>query len=206
MPGRTLSAAPRTKSRPAPSPTKVPVAIRSSSPCRSSATPPSSDPVLILGPDKSCRIATSRPARAAAARTRATVAPCVSWVPCEKFRRMMSVPAAMSVSSTASESLAGPTVAMIFVCHVESESIMVRHDTSVARWLHLAVTDAEARGLPELKGLLEASRVHSALRAAELGVPWSFVRRPFTDSRRLPSPKATNVSSRRPGRGDADDR
>ena len=116
-PGRTLSARPSNdvETRPGP-PTNVPVAIRSSSPtCRSSATPPWSGPVLILGPDRSCRIATSRPARVATARTRASVAPWVSCVPCEKFNRMISVPALMSVSSTASESLAGPTVAIILV-------------------------------------------------------------------------------------------
>src|SRR5712692_756708 len=56
---------------------------------------------------------------------RAKVARCVSCVPCEKFRRKISVPPAMSASSMASESLAGPTVAMILVCRTRM-SIMSR--------------------------------------------------------------------------------
>ena len=78
--------------------------------------PPSSVPVRIFGPPRSWRIATSRCARRAAARIRSNVAPCESCVPCEKFRRKMSVPAAMSASRTSSLLLAGPTVAIILVC------------------------------------------------------------------------------------------
>src|SRR5207253_3455083 len=55
---------------------------------------------------------------------RVNVAACEACVPCEKFWRTMSVPAAMSASSTASESLAGPTVAMILVWRMYSRSIM----------------------------------------------------------------------------------
>jgi len=39
-------------------------------------------------------------------------------VPCEKFRRKMSVPAAIKASIIASESLAGPRVEMIFVWRI----------------------------------------------------------------------------------------
>ena len=60
-------------------------------------------------------MATCRPARAAAPRMRWNVAAWLSWVPCEKFSRKMSTPAAMSASSARSLSQAGPTVAMIFV-------------------------------------------------------------------------------------------
>src|SRR2546423_8440249 len=69
-------------------------------------------------------MATSHRARAAAARMRLYVADCVSAVPCEKFRRKMSVPAAISMSSTRSVSLAGPTVAMIFVRRMYNPFIM----------------------------------------------------------------------------------
>ena len=55
------------------------------------------------------------PARAAAARMRWNVAACDVCVPWAKLRRKMSAPPAMSASSIASESLAGPTVAMILV-------------------------------------------------------------------------------------------
>src|SRR6267154_179348 len=69
-------------------------------------------------------MATSQRARAAAARMRPYVADCVSAVPCEKFSRKMSVPAAISMSSTRSSSLAGPTVAMIFVRRMYNPFIM----------------------------------------------------------------------------------
>jgi len=46
---------------------------------------------------------------------------------------------------------------------------MVRHDAAIARWLRAAVADVEARGLPELKGLLEGlAESTRELRAAEL--------------------------------------
>ena len=70
-----------------------------------------------------------------AARMRAKVAPCDSCVPCEKFRRKMSVPAAISASSIASESLAGPTVAMIFVCRISSVRVRSSRSRSATRSL-----------------------------------------------------------------------
>ena len=84
-------------------------------------------PVRIFGPLRSCRMATSRPGRAAAARAPGrNVAACDSCVPCEKLSRKMSVPAAMSASSIASESLAGPIVAIIFVRRISSFVVRVR--------------------------------------------------------------------------------
>ena len=38
---------------------------------------------------------------------------CSAWVPCEKFRRTTSTPAASSASSDSSVSVAGPMVATI---------------------------------------------------------------------------------------------
>ncbi len=53
---------------------------------------------------------------------------------------------------------------------------MVRHDDTIARWLHAAVADAEGRGLPELKGSLESlANATRVLRAAELGDANGFV-------------------------------
>jgi hypothetical protein len=72
---------------------------------------------------------------------------------------------------------------------------MVRHDASIARWLHRAVTDAEARGLPELKGLLESlAESTRALRAAELGDSVAFTLRPPLAE----GTSATNVSPQPP--------
>ena len=97
-------------------PTKSPVAMASALPAvTTSGLRPSSGPVRIFGPPRSCSTATTRLARCAAARIRSNVAAWLSCVPCEKFSRKMSVPAAMSASIIASLSLAGPTVAMIFV-------------------------------------------------------------------------------------------
>src|SRR5579872_607331 len=81
-------------------------------------------PVRIFGPPRSCRIATSRRARAAASRTRLNVADWDACVPCEKLRRKTSTPAAISPSSSGSVSLAGPTVAMIFVRRMYNPLIM----------------------------------------------------------------------------------
>ena len=55
--------------------------------------------------------------RARAASRTARIAPRARrCVPCEKFSRTMSAPAAISASSVAGASEAGPSVAMIFVC------------------------------------------------------------------------------------------
>ena len=77
---------------------------------------------------------------------------------------------------------------------------MVRHDAAIARWLHAAVADAEARGLPELKGLLEGlAESTRVLRAAELGASAAHVSAaaPKSDER---------VDSGRTGEDDADHR
>ena len=54
-------------------------------------------------------------ASSAARRIRCAEARCCSWVPCEKFRRKTSVPAAMRARTASSVSLAGPIVEMILV-------------------------------------------------------------------------------------------
>jgi hypothetical protein len=81
-----------------------------------------------------------------------------------------------------SVSLAGPTVAIIFVCLNGRRLIHEGHDgyegnklfwgtlysMTVKTWLEAAVHDAERRGLIELKPLLEMlARATSALRTAE---------------------------------------
>jgi len=97
-------------------PTSSPIAMTSGSPFfRGMALPPSSRPVRIFGPPRSCRIATSLLARRAAARTRANVAACDSCVPWEKLRRKTSTPASMSRPSTSGARDAGPIVATILV-------------------------------------------------------------------------------------------
>ena len=91
---------------------------------------------------------------------------------------------------------------------------MVRHDASIARWLRAAVTDAEARGLPELKGLLESlAESTRALRAAELGDAVAVTLRPpmvegasATNLSPEPPKSDDRVDRRRAGRSDADDR
>ena len=55
----------------------------SASPGVSSTTSSRSGPIRSFGPGRSCRIATGRPARPAASRTRRTVSACSSSVPCE---------------------------------------------------------------------------------------------------------------------------
>ena len=72
---------------------------------------------------------------------------------------------------------------------------MVRHDASIARWLQAAVADAEARGLPELKGLLEGlAESTRALRAADLG-----------DSRALDATGATSATNVSPAGAKGDE-
>jgi len=87
---------------------------------------------------------------------------------------------------------------------------MVRQDTSIERWLHAAVADAEARGLPELKPLLESlAESTRVLRAAELSgfsptSPDAPVDAQSTNvSVALPG---GNETVRRPGSSGADDR
>ena len=97
-PAARCAPAARRSWRPGPArPTSSPVAIISGSPgCSGIGRPPASRPVRIFGPaqvlqDRDVR---ARP-RAAASRTRVKLAACVSCVPCEKFRRKTSTPAAI---------------------------------------------------------------------------------------------------------------
>src|SRR6478609_8514236 len=87
---------------------------------RGIALPPCRRPVRILGPLRSCRMATWRLARCAALRISAKTAACSACVPCEKLRRITSTPAAINASSTAGFFEAGPIVAMILVCRIFS--------------------------------------------------------------------------------------
>ena len=164
--------------RPGP-PTKSPVAISSDAPgTRSIALWSASLPVRILGPDRSWRMATCRPARSAAWRMRTTTAPCSAWVPCEKLRRKTSVPAAMSASSAPSAAQAGPTVAMILVSRpMGNESSNLggalgyhRGLGMLPEWFETARADAERRGLGHILPVLEALRASGErLRRA----PWA---------------------------------
>ena len=86
-----------------------------SSPGLSSAMPSTSLPMRSFGPGRSCRIATGRPARFAASRTRCAVSACSSALPWEKFSRATSMPASTMRTSTSGSREAGPMVATIFV-------------------------------------------------------------------------------------------
>src|SRR3954468_4685632 len=68
-----------------------------------------------FGPCRSISSATGRAARSAAARTSAARRRSSSCVPCEQFRRAQSRPAAIRRSRTPGASVAGPSVATIFV-------------------------------------------------------------------------------------------
>jgi len=101
----------------------------------------------------------------AALRMRAIMTPWVSCVPCEKFKRRTSAPAVMRSRSAASVLVAGPTVATIFVCLTASA---YNTAMTIKSWLDAAVQEAERRGLPQLKPLLETlARATSALRSAD---------------------------------------
>ena len=78
-------------------------------------TPSFSSPMRSLGPGRSWRIATCRPARSAAVRTRWAVSAWSDRVPWEKFSRATSIPAATIRSSVCTSREAGPIVATILV-------------------------------------------------------------------------------------------
>ena len=84
-----------TDMRPASPSSSVPQANVRRSPGLSSATSSRSGPMRSLGPGRSWRIATWRPAWSAAVRRRAAVSAFSSGVPCEKFRRATSIPASI---------------------------------------------------------------------------------------------------------------
>ena len=85
------------------------------SPTLRSTTPSASSPIRSLGPGRSWRIATGRPARPAASRTSSTVSAWTSWLACEKFSRATSMPASTISTSVSRSREAGPIVATIFV-------------------------------------------------------------------------------------------
>src|SRR3954452_10232244 len=81
-----------------------------------------------LGPGRSWRIATGRPARPDALRTSSTFLRCSSTVPCEKFRRATSIPASTIRTRISGSWHAGPIVATIFVRRI---SRTLRHEAPV---------------------------------------------------------------------------
>jgi hypothetical protein len=85
------------------------------SPARNSAMSSLSAPIRIFGPGRSWRIATWRPALAAAARIRSAFSAWISRLPCEKFSRATSIPACTIRASVSGSRDAGPIVATIFV-------------------------------------------------------------------------------------------
>ena len=61
---------------------------------------------------------------------------------------------------------------------------------TVKAWLEMAVHDAERRGLPELKPLLEAlAKATSSLRTAE----WNADATGESDESRIPNPESRNA-------------
>ena len=111
-------------------------------------------------------MAVCRPAAPAARRTRSIISPCDWCVPCEKFSRKMSTPAAVRSPMAASVLVAGPIVAMILVFRMCTPAY--NDGVTVKVWLDSAIADAERRGMPALKPLLESlGRATAVLRAAE---------------------------------------
>ena len=84
-------------------------------PVSSSTRSSTSWPMRILGPGRSWRIATGRPAAFAASRTMREVSACSSTLPWEKFRRATSMPASIMRRRVSGSRDAGPMVATIFV-------------------------------------------------------------------------------------------
>jgi hypothetical protein len=101
-------------------------------------------------------------------RIRRNTAAWLSCEPCEKFNRKTSTPAAIKSRIADSLLVAGPTVATIFVCRTASAYNTDGNHMTIKTWLDAAVQDAERRGLPQLKPLLETlARSTSALRTAD---------------------------------------
>src|SRR5262249_22242921 len=73
-----------------------------------------SRPVRILGPCRSCRMQTVRPASLATLRSRLITCACSSCVPSEQLSRATSRPSRIRSRSAASDELAGPSVQTIF--------------------------------------------------------------------------------------------
>ena len=101
--------------RPSPASPLTPHTNVTGSPVLSSATSSRSAPMRSLGPGRSCRIATGRPARPAASRIARAVSACCSAVPWLKFSRATSIPASTMRTRTSRSREAGPMVATIFV-------------------------------------------------------------------------------------------
>ena len=78
-----------------------------------------------FGPGRSCMIATERPARLAASRTREAISACSSALPWEKFSRATSIPASIIRTRTSGSREAGPIVATIFVRRMTGGTVAV---------------------------------------------------------------------------------
>src|SRR3954452_5108895 len=156
----------------------------------SSTVPARRRPSRSLGPGRSCRMATGRPARPAASRTRATFSACSSSEPCEKFNRATSMPASTMRASTSGLRDAGPMVATIFVRRMGAG----RYSGSRLCLLWPTTRAAEAVAEAELGPSAEAEALGAprrggdqpvALRARDLVVGDRLVDDRLGDARRL---------------------
>src|SRR4051812_46610048 len=136
-----------------PSPPLVPHTNVVVSPGLNSTTPSRSLPIRSFGPGRSCRIATWRPARPAASRTRRAVSACSSALPWEKFNRATSIPASTIRASTSGSRDAGPMVATIFVRRcisaaryrsLAADHVLRKRERLIQRRVRRAVADAAA--------------------------------------------------------------
>ena len=88
--------------------------------------PSGNAPARIFGPGRSASTPTGRPTRRATSRTVASRSRCSSTVPWLRLSRTTSTPARTIASSRAGSSLAGPSVATIFVRRVTDAYLVVR--------------------------------------------------------------------------------
>src|SRR4051794_9827571 len=103
------------------------------SPGLNSTTPSRSLPIRSFGPGRSCRIATWRPARPAASRTRWATSACSSALPWEKFSRATSIPASTMRTSISGSRDAGPMVATILVRRIPTPPSYLLGEVDVPR-------------------------------------------------------------------------
>src|SRR5687768_42650 len=73
------------------------------------------DPLRILGPPRSARMAMGLPVTSDASRVHSTICACSSCVPCAKLMRTTSTPSSASAWILSRDRVAGPTVATILV-------------------------------------------------------------------------------------------
>mmetsp|Transcript_9652 Transcript_9652/g.11524 ORF Transcript_9652/g.11524 Transcript_9652/m.11524 type:complete len:229 (-) Transcript_9652:240-926(-) len=97
------------------SPSSSFISIRNLAPFSSMIGPSLNRPTRSLGPWRSSRIPITHAYFSSKSRMFFTTSLCFSWLPCERLIRNTSTPANHSFSSISNDSLAGPTVARIFV-------------------------------------------------------------------------------------------